>query len=126
MEIATPSMKPSFINTTIPETHHCSRRNPGSYIVELPVNSCTCTSTSGYLSNGAYHKGGTVECKLPACAVRAFKDLQTRQVAHANSIAHLEAVITQLQTPPAPPPESPTNSASPELTASESIQEEVR
>ncbi|KAF8599369.1 hypothetical protein BDV93DRAFT_526161 [Ceratobasidium sp. AG-I] len=122
------SIKPCFIDVATPETHDRSHRKSTTGMIELSGDDCTCRFEPGQWWTGRELVYGEepCRCKLPACAVRAFKGLQTQQVAHTNSIAHLESVITQLQTPPAPPPESPTKSASPELTASKSIHEEVR
>ncbi|KAF8599375.1 hypothetical protein BDV93DRAFT_526164 [Ceratobasidium sp. AG-I] len=123
------SMKPCFINTATPETHDDGQRTLDTVVIELAVDDCTCEFQPRPVWSGfkwVQQNKTQCICKLPVCAVRAFKDLQTRQVAHANSITHLESVVTQLQTPPAPPPQDLADFASPEPTASESIQEEVR
>ncbi|KAF8599378.1 hypothetical protein BDV93DRAFT_609335 [Ceratobasidium sp. AG-I] len=123
------SMKPCFINTATPETHDDGQRTLDTVVIELAVDDCTCQFQPRPVWNGCQwvlQKKKQCICKLPACAVRAFKDLQTRQIAHASSIAQLESVVTQLQTPPAPPPQDPADYMSAEPIASESIQEEVR
>ncbi|KAF8594460.1 hypothetical protein BDV93DRAFT_611864 [Ceratobasidium sp. AG-I] len=122
------STKPCFISTTTPKTHDVLQLNSKTGMIELPVDDCTCGYATGTWIRGKYapHQGKQCICRLPACAVRAFKNLQIQQIAHANSIAHLESLIPEIQTPQAPPFENHAEFASPHPTGSDFIQEEVR
>lgn len=116
-------MKPCFINTSTPDAYDSQQQNLETGLIELGVDDCTCKIEQNVRGNIRVLR---YRCNLPACAVRAFKGLQTQQVAHANSIAQLESAVMQLQAPPAPSP--PESLAVPmfQPTTSESIQEEVR
>ncbi|KAF8599371.1 hypothetical protein BDV93DRAFT_609331 [Ceratobasidium sp. AG-I] len=128
---ASVSMKPSFINAVTPETHDRCYRNSTTGIIELSVDDCTCKTESPRVLPGQPQIIRLTEprhiCKLPACAVLAFKDLQTQQVAHAHDITQLQTAIAQIRAPPEPPFLDITgDSMLPQSTPSESIQGDVR
>ncbi|KAF8594458.1 hypothetical protein BDV93DRAFT_529305 [Ceratobasidium sp. AG-I] len=99
--------------------------------IQLPVVDCTCSyrceNGQDFYEDSCDDDTAKWRCNLPVCAVRAFKDLQTQQIAHASSISQLKSVIGQIQTPPRHPSlEVPEDSASHSSIGSKSVQEEVR
>lgn len=121
-------MQPCFVNTAIPSVHDCWPTN-NETLIQLPVADCARKYKSRWtgesISGVPQYEEKAIVCKLPACAVRAFKELQTQQLAHVTSIAQLETAVIQLQTPPPPPINPLKESTSDQHAGSESIQEEV-
>lgn len=111
-------MKPCFIDTSTPGAYSNAQYDNQTQMIELMAPDCECSTIFdwGFASR---------PCKLPPCAVSAFKHLQNQQLVHTNNIATLETTIDQLQAARTPNPES-----EPDLVESSSqfgtVQEEVR
>ncbi|KAF8593196.1 hypothetical protein BDV93DRAFT_588022 [Ceratobasidium sp. AG-I] len=95
-------------------TAYCSNLTSINPKIEVPVSDCDCKLVD------KYRLESTCKCKLPPCAMTAFKELQTQQLAYKSNISALETTIEQMQitlssfkfiaelteTTPPPPPTS--------------------
>lgn len=89
------SFKPCFIDLPTPSVQEIQNSYcyyGDRYRINLNVPDCKCS---------AY--GRHCQCKLPACAISAFEQLQTQQLAHKTNISALEATIEQIQVAISPP-----------------------
>ncbi|KAL5641373.1 hypothetical protein ACGC1H_001750 [Rhizoctonia solani] len=68
----------------------------GKKIVGLAAPGCSCSYESARRPNGQIERIPS-QCMLPACAVLAFKNLQTEQLAHKRSIRDLQSVVDELR-----------------------------
>ena len=59
--------------------------------IELNVPGCECSVT--YSPNSRYE----CQCKLPPCAISAFKHLQVQQQAYKSNISTLETTVEHIQ-----------------------------
>ncbi|CAE7125787.1 unnamed protein product [Rhizoctonia solani] len=74
-------------------------------MIELVVADCQCKTylnprpspTSGELVVSQTHQ---VPCRLPSCAVQAFKHLQKEQIAYAERVDRLEALLEKMTSDP--------------------------
>lgn len=110
-------MKPSFIGIQTDGVYPKDKWAKSCNTRNLKVPDCACSFDDGASTPSRY------ECKLPACAVAAFKNLQIQQIAHTNSITNLEQSIDILNASLATTPESPAKVLNPHHG---SIREEVR
>lgn len=67
--------------------YRCEKRNK----IELDVTDCECSMIDP-LGNKM-----VCQCKLPPCAVSAFKQLQTQQTIHKRNMSALKTTIDQVQ-----------------------------
>ena len=101
-----------------------SRTNITQYRVELPVLDCDCKVS--------YNNAAQVvscKCKLPPCAVSAFKQLQTQMLSHRSDISALKGTIEQIQvaaTSPKPVAERATDIEPPRPIVSSTLQADVK
>jgi hypothetical protein len=73
-------------------------------MIELQVADCRCKSflnprqdpTTGEWISERH----IIPCRLPSCAVQAFKHLQKEQIAYAERVERLEALIEQITADP--------------------------
>lgn len=97
------AFKPCFVNVPppgIPRTGKIEELD----MIELQVADCRCKtflnprmdSTSGEWISERH----IIPCRLPSCAIQAFKQLQKEQIAYAERVERLEALIEQVTTDP--------------------------
>lgn len=95
---AAASLKPCFVDfpaLSVEEIRSAYvRRYEDRHRIELDVPGCECSLPYKHDPN----QTAICQCKLPPCAVSAFKHLQTQQIAHKNSISTLETTIEQIRT----------------------------
>ncbi|KAF8593197.1 hypothetical protein BDV93DRAFT_566806 [Ceratobasidium sp. AG-I] len=91
------TLKPCFIDFPAPSEEVIRSSHLWSYDsrdrIELNVPGCECSIP--FFCNPS--ELATCQCKLPPCAVSAFKQLQIQQRTHKNNISALESTIEQIQ-----------------------------
>ena len=122
-----PLPRPFFVNA--PElsvnelTAYCSSLTSINPKIEVPVLDCDCKLVDKYRLQTA------CKCKLPPCAVTAFKELQTQQLAHKSNISVLKTTVEQMQATLAsfkPIAVQPTATTPPSTRTSSFLQDDVK
>lgn len=98
-------MTPSFIGVQTDSFYPRNEWTNSHNAWNIMVPGCACRFDNGAPTPSRYN------CRLPSCAVAAFKNLQVQQIAHTNSIVNLEQSMNKLSASLAPTstPESPAN-----------------
>ncbi|KAF8596255.1 hypothetical protein BDV93DRAFT_611007 [Ceratobasidium sp. AG-I] len=123
-----PLPKPNFVHapdlSTAEMFVYCSNPYGSICKIELPVLDCDCKA-----DRPKWGPQSPCICKLPPCAVSAFKHLQIQQLAHKSDISVLKHTIEQMQvvTASLKPTDEPTkDTTAPSLIVSSTLQDDVK